>query len=278
MRNLIVYKDDCFEVHKKAVNSKDEGDIKTKLISLNPIVEQEYKIYAKNFFKNTLNAIISNATLLSSKDVLKGLYYYQSKTVRDVRENIRKLQFNTISATCQNCTINSTNTLDHILPKDIFPAFVVNPQNLFPCCSECNSYKSKIIEKDDKRFLNLYLDTLPDVQYLFVNISLDKDNNYDFKYYLKNEGNKIPTKLFKIIEFHYEKLYLFDRFKFHSTEYVSEFENQISTLKSVLTITQIKSILYEDIRENKKAYGANHWKYILKDALLNSDIFMKKFI
>ena len=33
-------------------------------------------------------------------------------------------------------------TLDHYLPKAIFPAYSVHPSNLVPCCRDCNSGKS----------------------------------------------------------------------------------------------------------------------------------------
>lgn len=159
MKNLIAYKDDCFEVHRRAVNAKHNGEVKNRLLQLNPIIEGEYSKYAENFKNNTLNYIVPNDEANKAKSDLGSIYNYQSLTIRNLRENIMSLQVSTVITTCQNCTLNDFNTLDHILPQSEFPAFVVNPQNLFPCCSECNSKKSNIIEQDNKRFLNLYLDT-----------------------------------------------------------------------------------------------------------------------
>jgi hypothetical protein len=278
MKNLTPYKEDCYSVHKKAVDKKQAGDLKERLLKINPLVEKEYINFIENFNKNSLILVKPNLELNKSKEDLQSLYKYQSRVIRDVRESIRGLQIKTIISTCQNCTLDSINTLDHILPQATYPEFVVNPKNLFPCCSTCNSYKLDAISTDsDQKFLNLYLDKLPDVQYLFVDISLDTFDDIDFNYYLKNVGNSINESLFKIIENHYTKLHLFERFKLKSIEYISELESRISAFRKRLTIQEIVSDLTQAIQDEKKAYGYNHWKCILELSLINNDLFMNRF-
>jgi hypothetical protein len=169
MKNLTPYNSDCFDIHKKAVTKKHSGELKDRLITLNATVETEYKTFLEKFETNELNNLVPNVTLRLSKDDLLTLYSYQSSIIVAVRENIRKLQIRTIITTCQNCTIDTANTLDHLLPKSTYPEFVVNPRNLFPCCSTCNSYKlDSIAVNSEQKFLNLYLDELPNNQYLLM--------------------------------------------------------------------------------------------------------------
>ncbi|MFN7882769.1 MAG: HNH endonuclease, partial [bacterium] len=204
MKNLKPYNNDCFAVHKSAVLKKDEGDLKKRLLKLDSEVEKEYKKFDAMFALNQIETLTPNSTLQASKDDLLTLYNYQSAVIRKVRENIRSQQIQTITSTCQNCTIDSINSLDHILPKSKYPEFVVNPKNLFPCCATCNSKKLNSVGKPGgQQFLNLYLDQLPNVQYLFVNITLDKNGDFDFTFHLNNVGGQVDKKVFALIQNHY---------------------------------------------------------------------------
>lgn len=278
MKNLKPYKENCFEIHEKAVDKKHNGELKNRLQLLNPTVKKEFYNFSDKFKTNELSLLAPNQTLALSKEDLLTLYKYQSSVVISVRESIKKLQIKTITNTCQNCTIDSANTLDHLLPKSTFPEFSVNPINLFPCCSTCNSYKLDDIENQDgKNFLNLYLDELPKEQYLFVNIFWDEYNEINFKFYLDNIEEEIDLELFTIIRNHYTKLNLFERMRLKSIEYVSEFENEIFKFRHKLSLEDIVSESIKTANINKEAYGYNHWKYILEISLLKSPIFIDKY-
>lgn len=278
MKTLEPFKDDCFEVHKSAVNNKHKGELKERLLVLNPAVEKEYKLFIDNFSKNSLGSQKASSNLAASREDLLTLYRYQNKIIREVRESIRKLQVKTIISTCQNCTVDTANSLDHILPKASFPEFIVNPKNLFPCCTTCNSYKLDAIEDDEgQKFLNLYLDELPKFQYLYVEIFLDEKGDLDFKFSLKNERDSIPQDFFLVLKNHYEKLHLYERFKLKSIEYVSELESKISAFRRRLSVDDIVQDLSTAVIEEKKAYGDNHWKCILEMSLIKSDLFMDRF-
>lgn len=275
---MLPYKDDCFEVHKKAVNKKHQGELKERLLRLNSIVEAEFKIFLDKFKDNKLISLVPNAVLSLSRKDLLSLYDYQSSVIISVRESIRKLQIRTIISTCQNCTIDSANTLDHILPQSNFPEFVVNPKNLFPCCSTCNSYKLDATKSARGQiFLNLYLDDLPKQQYLFVDVSLDENEELDFRFYLQNIDNKIDANLFSIIESHFAKLHLFERMKLKSIECISELETRIRTFLHHLKLEEIIDNLIKAANDDKVAYGDNHWKCTLELALLKNPIFIDKF-
>jgi hypothetical protein len=278
MKNLKPYNSDCFEVHKKAVDNKNSGELKDRLQLINPKIETEYKNFLEKFENKKLDLLLPNSLLSLSKEDLLTLYNSQSSVIISLKANIQKLQIKTIVNTCQNCTIDSANTLDHILPKSKFPEFVVNPKNLFPCCSTCNSYKVDSIKASQGQlFLNLYLDDLPEEQYLFVDIFLDEFQEINFRFSLKNIDNKIDRELFSIIESHYNKLHLFERMRLKSIEYISELENNILTFRKSLPINNIIEHLIESINIDKKAYGYNHWKCILEITLLNSPIFIDRF-
>ena len=279
MKNLIPYPDNCFDVHTKAVNAKNKGERKTRLQNIGLIIEEEYKIYSALFKKNELNSLVSNSELnekIIQSDLL-SLYGFQSNTIKILREKIRNLQPSTIRITCQNCTIDTVGTLDHVLPKTAYPGFSVNPLNLFPCCSKCNSYKlDSISSTTNQKFLNLYLDELPEEQYLFVNVFLDNFEEVNFNFFLKNLESKIGARLFQVICNHYKNLHLLNRMKLMAIEFISELENKIIAFCEQLALNDILKILISSSESNRKAYGYNHWKYILEFSLLTSPVFLER--
>lgn len=264
MKNLYVYPNNTIEVHQTAVNRKNTGDSKTRLNSIENNVRADYVVYDQHFLENSIEHISNNNFYSPFKADLESLYNYQSATIRELRGIIELKQIRTIRTTCQNCTINSANTLDHILPQSNFPEFIVNPKNLFPCCSECNSYKNQYIEKDGiKLFLNLYLDILPDIQYLFVDFVFDENNEIDFRFFLENRYG-IEQNSFNLIESHFLKLHLTERMRKKANAEYTEIENSILNKLDSLTLVEIFDEFNKNIIDDQRAYGFNHWKCILK--------------
>jgi 5-methylcytosine-specific restriction endonuclease McrA len=274
LKNLNPYSGDCFSFHKLAVNRKNSSPSKSRLLKIEDLIKRQYTGYQYNFRANTLHKVKTSRVATAAKADLIPLYRYQSKTIKEIREKIRDKQVQTIKTTCQNCTINSANTLDHILPKDTFPAFVVNPLNLFPCCSECNSIKN---DSSSSKFLNLYLDSLPQEQYLFVEVQKDKGGDLNFNYTIRNDQNKISSDVFSIIESHYNELRLLERFKLKSVELIKELEIRITNFQSILPISDVIACIEKSIEEGRRAYGYNHWKYILELSLINNPLFLSQF-
>ncbi len=75
-----------------------------------------------------------------SKLQLMNLYTdYMVKTTgpsRDIYDNL----LTAAGGLCPLCGgLGQARTLDHYLPKAIFPAYSVHPRNLVPCCRDCNT-------------------------------------------------------------------------------------------------------------------------------------------
>lgn len=275
MKNLRPFNDDAFAAYEAAVQRKTNAIEKASLDNIKPLVRKSYIAYKEKFDINSLHLIVANAAFLPAKEVLQSLYGFQNKVIRDIRENIKHQQILTIQTTCQNCTIDSVGTMDHVLPQSQFPEFAINAYNLFPCCSRCNEYKSKTEQRAGiNQFLNLYLDNLPNAQYLYVDIN-ESYENIDFRFFLSNPGNSIPTALFGVLCNHYKNLHLFERMRDASITYLSDF---IATIKPHLkrhSKEYIIETVLESIHEERMGYGFNYWKCSLKIALIHSPIFWK---
>ncbi len=278
MLNLKSYADvDHHNMFTTAVSRKEDAVLRSRLEGISPEVLKCYKTYKEHFDKNQLELITPNLICKKNSVDLICLYEFKKKVIKDLKKKIDELQVNVISNTCQNCTINSVNTMDHILGKTQFPEYAVNPINLFPCCSECNGYKSKgLLQNGKRKFLNLYLDNLPMEQYLFVDIKRDLNNELEYIFKVENINN-IDKDLFAIIKNHYDSLYLLKRMKTISIKYVSELINSINIRKNRLPIKVICEEVIATANENRKILGYNHFKYILEISLAQSSEFHKEF-
>ncbi|MFR9543030.1 MAG: HNH endonuclease [Rikenellaceae bacterium] len=272
MKNLKAYNSDATKAYKDAVQRKGTSDAKDCLLQIETKVCDAYQKYKDCFDANSLCNIQESDFAVSAdeKRHLLDMYSYRSKIIKDIKANITNQQLVTIQTTCQNCTIDSVGTMDHIIPKEKYPIYAVNGYNLFPCCSKCNSYKLDSVSADS--FLNLFLDTLPEVQYLFVDVY----NDYgliNFRFYLSNDNGSVDVSLFNRITNHYDNLHLLERMKDAATTYLSDFIVTTKSYYKQLGKEIVAQITTENIKEKRKGYGYNYWKCSLELALINSDVF-----
>jgi len=278
MKNLKNFDEDCFEVYRNAVRRKRDLAKKRLLIGLGKRIESQFTLYTQKFHEKKIYEIVSLGFCNSEKDALIDLYQYKSAVIRNLKNKILDSQIATINATCQYCTLNSVNTLDHFIPKEEFPEFSVNPLNLFPCCPECNSKKNNLcFDGDESLFLNLYLDELPNKKYLKADF--DFSNDIPLVTFSLHNPEDINDTDFRTIRNHYGKLNLLERMREKSNEIITEIINSLkSYYKLDSDIESLKNFIGDEENENKEAYGYNYWKSVLRLSLVQYEEFWNKFI
>jgi hypothetical protein len=151
-------------------------------------------------------------------------------------------------------------------------------KNLFPSCTKCNSYKGKEWRENGQiKYLNLYLDELPEEQYLFVDVQVINGDVVTTEFYLDNP-NGIDPDFFARIENHYENLHLCKRFKENADTVITSLENNIKTYSAKLDIEDILNLIFDNCEREMEYYGFNYWKSILEIALINCDDFVEMAI
>lgn len=277
MKKINSYNGNAFEFHKEMVNDKHTGAVKTRLKTYEVNVSAQYSLFETKFLENKLESLNSFGYKYSAKSDLVSLYSSQKARIIKLKNELTTTIDGRDDSTCPFCTIGEVNSLDHYIPKSLYAEFSVNPKNLVPCCSLCNSKKLDIwLEVGKRKFLNLYVDDIPSEQYLFVNLSFS-DDDFDYNYIVDNR-NQIDADLFELIKSHYDRLGLTNRFKAKSNNVVSELEREIRKYIRLLQVDIIKELILEEIIEEKQLFGNNYWKSILKQTLVNSQDFMDRFI
>lgn len=276
MRNLKPYDEDATVFFDEVVAARrpsdTDPDFVTRIMSYRPGIIIAYTTYNGHFAGNSLMTAIAIGHINPTKADLIELYKYKAKVFRGLKLKLTTDENNRLINTCQNCTINEVNSFDHVLPKDEFPEFAVNPKNLFPSCTQCNGYKSYIWRNGtDALFLNLFLDILPSEQYLFANVSIVGDE-VEIEYTVENR-NGIDLVLFNIIKSHYNRLHLPKRFSDNCEGVLTELINSILSIKDELSKEKIKEVTMAKANRDLNKFGHNYWKAITVIELINSDEF-----
>lgn len=140
------------------------------------VASYEYKASNKSLFE--LTDLIE--PVLKSKDYpfgvtsvsLKKLYSSQmvpeQKPARKYYDILKSLPKR---SRCPFCGIGIVETLDHYLPKSVFPIFSILPNNLIACCRDCNSEKSiEYATTKSSQTLHPYYDDFSNKQWLFSKV------------------------------------------------------------------------------------------------------------
>ncbi|PVV50786.1 HNH endonuclease [Chryseobacterium sp. HMWF035] len=280
MKNLSPLPIKCIDEFEKIRLAK-ESPTKGRLLILKPSVQQRYDEYDKKFKSNQLESISENTYSSESKADLLHCYKVSTKPLEQLITLIRENQEDHIKRVCQYCGINSDDTMDHYLPKERYPEFCVKSLNLIPCCPRCNQLKGEYWKdkNDNKRgIINLYLDSLPTEQYLFLDLHYNPILRvFGVSFYLDNTSN-IDADFFSIIERHYTKLHLLKKYEDRFNHVYQKIYSSFTGSKIFQGNSKIiKQFLLDETNGLKRDFGVNYYKTVITDALANNDDFIRQF-
>jgi hypothetical protein len=258
-------------------NSK-RNSIRVILDGFRPELLDRYNTFDVEFVNNSLENIPSVDFSDEISNSLLHCYNSKTKSKSALIKRVKENQLEHIRVTCQYCSLGSSSSIDHYIPKEQYPDFSINHRNLIPCCFDCNLFKGEnwfdpVL--NTRTILNLYTDSLPEVQFLFVNITFH--GNVPFAVFTINNINGISVEQFQIIENHYRILKLLNRYRelFNSSykQVLSAFSsNQYLGNRDLVQIS-----LHDDANSLFYDYGKNYYLAVIKKALSNNVDFLDQF-
>ncbi|MEK4509358.1 HNH endonuclease [Paenibacillus sp. FSL K6-2524] len=279
MKNLNPPQLDSLNVYKRVKKNARDADKKLRLENIEHLVLSRYEIYESNA---TTLEVMTDSNIIDENDIKAlGSCYNRNKDgylEGEVVAEIIALQSSQHKNSCPYCGMDKPRTIDHYLPKSIYPEFSIYPPNLIPCCGHCNGKKSfKWLNNGKRLFLNFYYDDIPNEK--FLNVELIFDSNPLIQeprvvFELKNNSGIGPEQ-FSLITSHYKELGLLNEL----SEYVEE---ELSNLHDeILHNTHLpREEHIESLRRKKdsfvRKYGQNYWKSSLYEAIIESDEFFER--
>lgn len=243
------------------------ADVKIRIEHKKETILRRYKLYLDDFENITKRREL--AWEIIEKNTLKYLY---DKKIATQKNQIRLTQSVEFKNICPYCLFRSPDTFDHYLEKDVFPEFNILIKNLVPCCLPCNTTKENFEEDGQRVFLHFYIDPIPQIQFLNINLSFDQNFIPNVDFHIRHQTG-IPYKLFKIIKSHFYKLKLLELYKENIDKPISEFTQQVQNYKTNgnLTTREVQNLLVGHGEQLAFLYGVNFWESILwKELAVNT--------
>lgn len=172
---------------------------------------------------------------------------------------------------CPYCGQRTVDSLDHYLPKSIYPALAVTPINLVPACSACNKIKLDFQPTDAKNLvLHPYYDEVPKDIWLKARV-LNVDGKPVFEYFADPPSTWLPLWTSRVSA-HLDTLKLSTLYASHAAEELVNNRKSLQDLHSAGGAVEVKAHCKE-VQGSRQAANLNSWQAACYGALVDSDWF-----
>ena len=269
MRKLKEPEFNAKDVYITCISKVSDEDLKERYSEcIQDIVtaSEEYEELARNSLLYTFQDELCENRRVDIKE-MKAIYTqrmaHQKGPGYDIYKKIKK---SAVYRTCPICGHRKVTTLDHYLPKSLFPSFVVAPINLIPSCFECNKKKSsKISESSEKETIHPYFDDLGNERFLFANVIETEPPVINFSVVAPSTWS---DQLAERVKHHFEIFRLNMLYRIHAAD---EILGQIEYW-SLLNKNSLQKHLAEQASSRKKVH-INSWETALYEGIASSEWF-----
>lgn len=249
-------------------DSKIHGTRNT-LVAKHALIEKRYQDHAQAMALPALESLQPNVQALQISEPLRACYGSPTRSLKDLKRDIKAEQPNRRLKYCPMCGITLPKTFDHYLPAEKFPEFSVHPLNLVPCCATCNSIKNDdwLCAAGRRRYLHAYSDAIPDTSFLYVTLHKDPVLPGVGATFSLCKPAGVTDGLWRLIESHFRKLNLIERYNERSNDEVSEI---LSDCRSHVAAGGLDARAFLSLQADDRAavYGRNHWIAVLMAAVV----------
>jgi 5-methylcytosine-specific restriction endonuclease McrA len=260
--------------HNEIVDAKTKAVVRLELQAIRPDVTKRFRIFQSAVRQNNLHTIRQDNVMRNSKDSLLSCYKNKTVKTKAIFSDIESAQIPGSLGKCPYCGITRPGTYDHYMPEEEYPEFAVHGLNLIPCCTECNSSKGvRVMHNGQRQYLHFYSDSFPDEQFLHVSI-ITRPNSiaYGARFTLR-KPNQYNQLKWNVIETHYRKLKLLDRYKNEANDEIS---TTFDTVKAHIMNdgSSVESFLNSICDSEEVKFGKSHWRIVLKRQLAQMPDFV----
>lgn len=254
------------------INMQDKRLKKTLTDSISVIENAEIE-FDKKIRTNTLYRIPHNQEInrIANASSLKKIYTDRMvKKDNNGRKYYDLLLLSAPKGKCPLCSQRQATTLDHYLPKSIYPLLSVTPINLVPSCKDCNTGKlTDYPTQSNEETLHPYYDDVEAFSWLKMKLIRCKPIIVRFSV---SPPQGISKVLKERMEHHLLNFKLNELYTSHAIE---EFENVRQQLTKLYE-NGGKYLLKEHLKEcfeSREAILKNSWQTAFYKELMENDEF-----
>lgn len=266
MVHIIKPIDNVIEVFMTCISNYSDINLKTRLESVSNFIETSTISYDNKAMVNNLTSIpmINNVnTIITVDEMIK---VYDNKLVKKGQPGriyYEKLRLSAKNNICPLCNQRTVTTLDHILPKSLYPTFAVTPFNLIPSCADCNKSKDRYSPNaPEEEILHPYYDNISNLQYLFALVEQTTPPSIIFYIKQSNPMNIIEQRLGK----HFSLFKLNELYSSNAAEELSNIYYRLSKLYSTGGAESVAEYLKDEF-ESRYENNKNSWQTAMYESL-----------
>ena len=171
---------------------------------------------------------------------------------------------------CPLCGHRTVSTLDHHLPKALYPVLAVVPLNLIPACGDCNKSKlAKLPTKANEEALHPYFDDIDDDRWLYADVVMSKPAALRFRVDAPKHWDAV---LGDRVALHFKTLGLGSLYAAESADELLNIRHQLRAIHAAGGKALVQVEMQERAASCRKA-RLNAWRTAAFEAFADSDWF-----
>jgi hypothetical protein len=228
------------------VVAASKGPKRKNLLTMRDTGLGAYDTYVSELSSTSLKPIAMTKPVHAS---YYSLYDGTGPAIKNLKEYLKV----DAEATCLFCALNEFDSLDHYLPRAVFPEFSMSSRNLVPICTVCNrDWKKQMWGGEKLRpFLHPYIDNLAAYDYLVCDVSI-VSNALLIRFSI--DSSKISDLILKkVFENHFANLGLATRFRKRTQK--EDVDDLIRCMQGKATVIEKEAALIsyiEPLLQNKR--------------------------
>ncbi|MFF8513372.1 HNH endonuclease [Streptomyces sp. NPDC015492] len=171
---------------------------------------------------------------------------------------------------CPLCGHGIVRTLDHFLPKRMFPALCVDPLNLVPACADCNHIKGERVPTEaETTLLHPYLDHIDEDTWLDAQVV---HNSPSWVNFFVSPPQDWADALAERTRYHFTLFGLAKVFAVQANRTVNNIRYQLTAMLATGGMDMVRDYLVDEAR-TRLADRPNGWEGVTYRALADDDVF-----
>lgn len=242
--------------------------VRGRLVGIHHQISTQYQALEAAAASASLQTLVPDPACAEVSDALRACYEGQTKSLQALKTAIKSTQPPRLLKYCPMCGTTLPRTFDHYVPSARFPEFAVHPLNIVPCCADCNSTKSDnwLDATGNRQYLHAYTDSLPEATYLYATMHELSGYNAVGATFTLVRPNAIENLAWALIQSHFERLRLLDRYNDLSNDEIAEI---LADSRIYLNSggQNVRAFLTSQAADREDAHGKNHWRAVLLRAM-----------
>lgn len=265
--------DDATKIFKECVSNKKESTIRTNLLAHTSSIKISTDEFESKFLKNEIHKMNPMHNVYDTIPKKEWEKIYTDKFVK--KGSPGRIYYDKLLSlpkyeTCPLCAQRTVSTLDHYLPKTVFPTLVVSPLNLVACCFDCNKIKNdNTISSMEDATIHPYFDDIDNDIWLVANII--EGDLLSFKFFVIKPISW-DTLLYLRVKKHFEVYELNKLYTSHASREMVSIQHILIKLYKSAGIESVKSHIKTSI-ESCTCLSLNSWRVAMYRALYNNEWF-----